>query len=111
MKRNWKKYNKSLVRHGEIMLSFDAMEQWGSTELKEMNHNKKGHRYVYPESFMEALGTAISIHICHSDKQRPDKITSKRKIKNSNVFCHLETCQQVTHQDESQTGKGHCNCN
>ncbi len=43
MKRNWKKYNKSLVRRGEIMFSFDAMEQWGSTELKEMNHNKKGH--------------------------------------------------------------------
>ncbi len=42
MKRNWKKYNKSLVRHGEIMLSFDAMKQGGSTELKEMNHNKEG---------------------------------------------------------------------
>ncbi len=51
------------------MFSFDAMEQWG-TELKEMNHNKEGHRYVYPESFIEASGTAISIHICHSDKQK-----------------------------------------
>ena len=55
MKRNWKKYNKSLVRRGEIMLSFDAMESW-STELKEMNHKKDGHRFVYSESFMEALG-------------------------------------------------------
>jgi IS5 family transposase len=55
MNRNWKKYNKSLVRRGEIMLSFDAMEQW-STELKEMNRGKEGHQYVYPESFMEALG-------------------------------------------------------
>jgi len=55
MKRNWKKYNKSLVRRGEIMLSFDAMEQW-SVELKEMNRGKEGHRYQYPESFMEALG-------------------------------------------------------
>ena len=55
MKRNWEKYNKSLVRRGEIMLSFDAMESW-STELKEMNHKKDGHRFVYSESFMEALG-------------------------------------------------------
>jgi len=35
MNRNWKQYNRSLVRRGEIMLSFDAMEQW-SAELKEM---------------------------------------------------------------------------
>lgn len=55
MKRNWKKYNQTLVRRGEIMLSFDAMEQW-STELKEMNRGKEGRRYVYPETFMEALG-------------------------------------------------------
>jgi len=55
MKRNWKKYNQSLVRRGEIMLSFDAMEQW-SAELKEMNQGKEGHRFVYPETFMEALG-------------------------------------------------------
>lgn len=55
MKRNWKKYNKSLVRRGEIMLSFDAIESWDA-ELKKMNHKKEGHQYVYPESFMEALG-------------------------------------------------------
>lgn len=55
MKRNWKKYNKSLVRRGEIMLSFDAIDSW-SKELKEMNHKKEGHQFVYPESFMEALG-------------------------------------------------------
>jgi|APSaa5957512535_1039671.scaffolds.fasta_scaffold33615_3 hypothetical protein len=55
MNRNWKKYNQLLVRRGEIILSFDAMEQW-STELKGMNRGKEGRRYVYPESFMEALG-------------------------------------------------------
>ncbi len=37
------------------MLSFDAIDSWG-TELKEMNHKKEGHQFVYPESFMEALG-------------------------------------------------------
>lgn len=55
MKRNWKKYNPSLVRRGEIMLSFDVIESW-SQELKEMNRGKEGNRFVYPESFMEALG-------------------------------------------------------
>ena len=37
------------------MLSFDAIDSW-STELKEMNHKKEGRQFVYPESFMEALG-------------------------------------------------------
>ena len=46
MNRNWKKYNKSLARRGEIMLSFDAMKQWGA-ELKDMNREKEGHQYVY----------------------------------------------------------------
>ncbi len=69
MNRNWKKYNQSLVRRGEIMLSFDAMEQWG-TELKEMNRRKEGHQYVYPESFMEALGEVTLVKSAkHSMKQ------------------------------------------
>ena len=37
------------------MLSFDAIDSWG-IELKKMNHKKEGHRFDYPESFMEALG-------------------------------------------------------
>ena len=55
MNRNRTKYNKSLVRRGEILLSFDVIESW-KAELKEMNHKKEGNRYQYPESFMEALG-------------------------------------------------------
>ena len=43
MNRNWKKYNKTLVRRGEIMLSFYAMESW-SAELKKMNRGKEDSR-------------------------------------------------------------------
>ena len=42
------------------MLSFDAIESW-NTELKKMNHKKEGHQFVYPESFMEALGVLSSL--------------------------------------------------
>jgi len=55
MSRNWKTYNKSLVRRGEIMLSFDAMQHWNA-ELDLMNHKKEGNQYKYPDTFMEALG-------------------------------------------------------
>ncbi|MBP1358108.1 MAG: hypothetical protein JZD40_06470 [Sulfolobus sp.] len=33
-KRDWRKYNKSLVRRGEILLDFDEIESWGE-EVKE----------------------------------------------------------------------------
>ena len=33
MNRNWKKYNQTLVRRGEIMLSFDAIESKGFLKI------------------------------------------------------------------------------
>ncbi len=50
------------------MLSFDAIDSW-STELKEMNRGKEGHQFVYPESFMEALG------YCHAYLHLPYRQT------------------------------------
>jgi hypothetical protein len=38
---NWPVYNKSLVRRGEILLGFDAIDNW-DTELKEMDKDKVG---------------------------------------------------------------------
>ena len=40
-------------RHGEIMLSFDTIE-FKDAELKKTNHKKKGHQFVYSETFMES---------------------------------------------------------
>lgn len=81
MNRNWKKYNKSLVRRGEIMLSFDVIESW-SQELKEMNRGKEGHRYVYPESFMEALGYChVYLHLPFRQTEGLIKSHLKEKIK------------------------------
>ena len=34
-------YNQSLVRRGEILIGFDAIDNW-NTELKEMNKDKVG---------------------------------------------------------------------
>ena len=89
MKRNWKKYNQSLVRRGEIMLSFDAMEQW-SAELKEMNQGKEGHRFAYPETFMEALGCChLYLHLPY--RQTEGLIKSHlQENKNIYIFCNLE---------------------
>ena len=81
MNRNWKKYNESLVRRGEIMLSFDAIDSW-STELKEMNHKKEGRQFVYPESFMEALGCChLYLHLPFRQTEGPIKSHLKNKSK------------------------------
>ena len=48
--RNWKKYNESLVRRGEILLDFDVIDNW-PIELEKMNNGKEGRKFVYPDSY------------------------------------------------------------
>jgi len=40
---------------GEILLDFDVIDNW-NTELIEMNKNKEGRKFVYPDSFIKLLG-------------------------------------------------------
>lgn len=53
-KRNWKEYNESLVRRGEILLDFDLLDEWNQ-ELKKKNDGKEGAPFRYPEPFMRLL--------------------------------------------------------
>ena len=52
---NWKNYNESLVKRGEVLLDFDIIDNWDS-ELEKMNQGKEGRNYVYPDSFIKLLG-------------------------------------------------------
>ena len=53
----WSSYNQSLVRRGEILLGFDVINNW-DTELKEMNKDKIGEPFHYPNTFLLLLGYA-----------------------------------------------------
>jgi len=53
----WSVYNQSLVRRGEILLGFDVIDNW-DIELKEMNKDKVGEPYHYPNTFLLLLGYA-----------------------------------------------------
>jgi len=53
-KRNWKEYNESLVRRGELLFDTDFLSGW-SRELGKMNEEKEGARYRYPDSLMSML--------------------------------------------------------
>ena len=52
---NWRTYNQSLVRRGQVMLDFDVIDGW-EEELDKMNDGKVGEPYHYPESFIQLLG-------------------------------------------------------
>jgi hypothetical protein len=53
---NWRNYNESLVkREREVLLDFDVIDNW-YIELDEMNKDKKGRKFVYPDSFIKLLG-------------------------------------------------------
>jgi hypothetical protein len=49
--RDWHKYNEQLVKRGEYFLDLDWMKNWNK-ELDEMNLNKVGHPYVFPNSLI-----------------------------------------------------------
>jgi uncharacterized protein YneR/transposase len=53
----WPVYNQSLVRRGKILLGFDVINNW-DTELKEMNKDKVGEPFQYPNTFLLLLGYA-----------------------------------------------------
>jgi stalled ribosome alternative rescue factor ArfA len=53
-KRNWKDYNESLVRRGEVLLDFELLDEW-NLDLRKMNSGKEGAPFRYPEPFMRLL--------------------------------------------------------
>ncbi|CAN5583154.1 hypothetical protein BH23THE1_BH23THE1_22050 [soil metagenome] len=55
MKIDWPSYNLNLVKRGEILFSYDYLDTWDS-ELYVMNKNKKGKPFVFPDSFILAIG-------------------------------------------------------
>ena len=52
MSRNWREYNNKLVKRGEFYLLADFIAYWNE-ELEEMNKNKRGSPFEYPQSFID----------------------------------------------------------
>jgi hypothetical protein len=44
--RNWREYNESLVKRGEMYLTFDLIENL-DRDLEELNRGKLGRNYAY----------------------------------------------------------------
>lgn len=55
-KVNWREYNESLVRRGELLFDTDFLSNWRA-ELREMNRGKEGAKFLYPNSLIWLLAT------------------------------------------------------
>ena len=50
--RNWKEYNEQLVKRGEFLLDTRWVKKWNK-ELAQMNHNKVGQSFAFPNSLIQ----------------------------------------------------------
>ena len=65
-KRDWKEYNETLVRRGELYLSLGFLDSWDN-ELAKMNAGKRGAPFSYPDQFVAFMGFIVP-NITHLTK-------------------------------------------
>jgi hypothetical protein len=88
----WPSYNRSLVRRGEILFSYDFLDTWDS-ELERMNENKKGRPFTFPNSFIVAIGyVRYSFHLPYRQTEGIIKATGKRLPSNPS-YGHI--CKRI----------------
>lgn len=63
-RRNWPIQNEQLVKRGEYLLDFDFVERW-NVELANMNENKMGAPYQFPDSLIELQAIWHAKRICY----------------------------------------------
>jgi hypothetical protein len=89
---DWPSYNRSLVRRGEILFSYDFLDIWDS-DLKRMNESKKGKKYKFPDSFILAIGyMRISFHLPYRQTEGIIKATGKN-LPNHPSYGHI--CKRI----------------
>src|SRR4051812_25020666 len=94
----WSVYNQSLVRRGELLIGFDVIDNWDK-ELKQMNKDKVGEPFHYPNTFLLLLGYAkVYFHLPYRQTEGiaqghargkvpsiPDYTTISRRINRLNI--------------------------
>ncbi len=90
---DWPSYNRSLVRHGEILFSYDFLDTWDSV-LERMNQNKMGKPFEYPDSFILVIRyIRYSLHLPYRQTEGIIKATGKRLPANSPSYGHI--CKRI----------------
>jgi len=109
---NWKNYNESLVKRGQVLLSFDVIDNW-DTELEKMNEGKEGRKFVYPDSFIKLLGYmrayfhlpyrqtegVVRAHATNTVPSIPDYSRICRRINRLNITISDDDKSSLQHDD------------
>ena len=86
----WSAYNQSLVRRGKILLGFDIINNW-DTELKEMNKDKVGEPFHYPNTFLLLLGyTKAYFHLPYQQTEGITQAHAKGKVPSIPIYNYLQ---------------------
>ncbi|MDN5847988.1 MAG: IS5 family transposase [Candidatus Nitrosocosmicus sp.] len=90
---DWSSYNRSSVQRGEILFSYDILDTWGS-ELEKMNECKKGKPFVFPNSFILAIGyIRYFFHLPYRQTEGIIKVTGKGLHANPHSYGHI--CKRI----------------
>ena len=90
---DWPSYNRSLVRRGEILFSYDYLDTWDS-ELEAMNKNKMGKPFLFPDSFILAVGyIRYSFQLPYRQTQGIIDATGKNLHSKSPSYGHI--CKRI----------------
>lgn len=78
MQRNWRAYNRALVKRGEALLTFDFLKRWDD-EVREANREKVGRPFTFPNSLIFLLiGLKAFFHLPYRQLEgvarRPGKL-------------------------------------
>ena len=95
---DWPSYNRSLVRRGEILFSYDFLDEW-DTVLAKMNENKKGRKFIYPDSFILVIGyIRIYFHLPYRQTEGIIKATGKN-LPSHPAMAHI--CKRINKLNDS----------
>ncbi len=90
---NWPSYNRSLIRRGEILFSYDFLDIWDS-ELGKMNENKNGKPFTFPDSFILIIVyIRYSFHLPYRQTKGIIKATGKSLPASPPSYGHI--CKRI----------------
>lgn len=103
-KRDWKVYNKELIKRGEFYINPKFLSTWNE-EIKEMNHGKEGNPYLYPNSMIKFLAI---LHVKSFDYRALEGIMHalSPKFDNFPVISYTQICRRVNSLDVNFKAEG-----
>lgn len=90
--QNWHNYNEELVRRGTFYLDFEWVKNWNN-ELIEMNKNKVGAPYKFPNSLIELQAVWLEFTDLRGVEGITRKVVEITKVPEYNCFSTI--CRRV----------------